>query len=107
MKRREVKSNGKKERYTHLNEDFQRIERRDKKAFLSDQCKEIKENNRNGKGVHQGCILSRCLVNLYAEYIMRNVGLEKMQAEIKISGRNIKASDIQMTLPLWQKVKKT
>ena len=60
-----------------------------------------------GKGVHQDCILSPCLVNLYAEYIMRNVGLEKMQAEIKISGRNIKASDIQMTLPLWQKVKKT
>ena len=42
-----------------------------------------------GKGVHQGCILSPCLFNLYAEYIMRNAGLEETQAGIKISGRNI------------------
>ena len=42
-----------------------------------------------GKGVHQGCILSPCLFNLYAEYIMRNVGLEEAQAGIKIPGRNI------------------
>ena len=49
MKRREAKSEGAKERFTHLNEEFQRISRRDKKAFLSDQCKEIKENNRMGK----------------------------------------------------------
>ena len=44
-----MKSKGEKERYTHLNEEFQRIARRDKKAFLSDQCKEIEENNRMGK----------------------------------------------------------
>ena len=49
VKRREVKGKGEKERYTHLNAEFQRIVRRDKKAFLSDQCKEIKENNRIGK----------------------------------------------------------
>ena len=49
MKRREVKGKGKKEIYTHLNAEFQRIARRDKKAFLSDQCKEIEENNRMGK----------------------------------------------------------
>ena len=49
MKRREVKSKGEKERYNHLNAEFQRIARRDKKAFLSDQCKEIEENNRMGK----------------------------------------------------------
>ena len=49
MKRREVKSKGEKERYTHLNAEFQRTARRDKKVFLSDQCKEIKENNRMGK----------------------------------------------------------
>ena len=49
MKRREVKSKGEKERYTHLNAEFQRIARRDKKAFLSNQCKEIEENNRMGK----------------------------------------------------------
>ena len=47
--KREVKSKGEKERYTHLNTDFQRIARRDKKVFLSDQCKEIEENNRMGK----------------------------------------------------------
>ena len=49
VKRREAKSKGKKERYKHLNAEFQRIARRDKKAFLSDQCKEIEENNKNGK----------------------------------------------------------
>ena len=49
VKRREVKGKGEKERYTHLNADFQRIARRDKKAFLSDQGKEIEENDRQGK----------------------------------------------------------
>ena len=48
-KRRETKSRGEKERYTHMNAEFQRIARRDKKAFLRDQCKEIEENNRMGK----------------------------------------------------------
>ena len=49
VKRREAKGKGEKGRYTHLNTEFQRIARRDKKAFLSDQCKEIEENNRMGK----------------------------------------------------------
>ena len=49
VKRREAKTKGEKERFKHLNADFQRIARRDKKAFLSDQCKEIEENNRMGK----------------------------------------------------------
>ena len=49
VKRRQAKSKGEKEKYTHLNTEFQRIARRDKKGFLSDQCKEIKENNRMGK----------------------------------------------------------
>ena len=49
MKRREEKGKGKKERYSHLNAEFQRIARRDKKDFLSDQCKQIEENNRMGK----------------------------------------------------------
>ena len=49
MKRREAKSKGEKERYKHLNAEFQRIATRDKKAFFSDQCKEIEENNRMGK----------------------------------------------------------
>ena len=49
VKRRESKSKGEKERYTHLNAEFHRIEKRDKKAFLSNQCKEMEENNRMGK----------------------------------------------------------
>ena len=56
-----------------------------------------------GKGVCQGCILSPCLFDLYAEYIMRNTGLDEAQAGIKISGSNI---DRQMTPLLWQKVKR-
>ena len=49
VKRREAKSKGEKERYSHLNTEFQKIARRDKKAFLSDQCKKIEENNKMGK----------------------------------------------------------
>ena len=59
-----------------------------------------------GKGVHQGCILLPCLFNLYAEYIMRKGGLDEAQAGIKIAGRNIITSDMQMTPPIWQKAKK-
>ena len=58
------------------------------------------------KGIHQGCILSPCLSNLYAEYIMRNAGLDEAQAEIKIVGEISITSDMQMIPPLWQKVKK-
>ena len=58
-----------------------------------------------GKGVCQGCILSPCLFELYAEYIMRNSGLEEAQAGIKIAGDISITSDMQMTPPLWQKVK--
>ena len=59
-----------------------------------------------GKGVHQGCILSPCLFNLYAEYIMRNAGLEEAQLESRLPGEISITSDMQMTPPLWQKVKK-
>ena len=58
-----------------------------------------------GKGVHQGCILSPCLFNLHAEYIMRNAGLDEAQTGIKIAGEISITSDMQMTPPLWQKVK--
>ena len=59
-----------------------------------------------GKGIHQSCIFYLCLFNLYVEYIMRNAGLEEAQAGIKIAGEISITSDMQMTPPLWQKVKK-
>ena len=59
-----------------------------------------------GNGVRQGCILSPCLFNLYAEYIMRNVGLEETQAGIKIAGRNINNLRYADDTTLWQKVKR-
>ena len=62
---------------------------------------------RDIKGVCQGCILSPCLFNLYAEYIMRNAGLEETQAGIKTAGEISITSDVQMTPPLWQKVKRS
>ena len=54
-----------------------------------------------GKEVHQGCILLPCLFNLYAEYIMRNAGLEEAKAGIKIAGEISITSDLQITPPLW------
>ena len=59
-----------------------------------------------GKRVHQGRILSPCLFNFYAEYIMRNPGLDEAQAGIKIAGKISITSDMQMTPALWQKVKR-
>ena len=59
-----------------------------------------------GKGVRQGCILSPCLFNLYAEYIMRNARLDEAQAGIKIAEEISITSDVQMTPPLWQKAKR-
>ena len=59
-----------------------------------------------GKGVHLGCVLSPCLFNLYAENIMRNAGLEETQLESRLPGEISITSDMQMTPPLWQKVKR-
>ena len=59
-----------------------------------------------GKGICQGCILSPCLFNLYAEYIVRNAGLDEAQAGIKIVGRNINNLRYADDPPLWQKVKR-
>ena len=59
-----------------------------------------------GKGVCQGCIMSPCLFNFYAEYIMRNAGLEEAQEASRLLGEISITSDMQMTPPLWQKVKR-
>ena len=59
-----------------------------------------------GKGARQGCVLSPCLFNFYAEYIMRNAGLEEAQAGIKIARRNINNLRYADDTPLWQKVKR-
>ena len=59
-----------------------------------------------GKGVHQGCIMSPCLFNFYAEYITQNAALEKHKRESRLPGEISITSDMQMTPPLWQKVKR-
>ena len=59
-----------------------------------------------GKGVCQGCVLSPCLFNLYTEYIMRNTELDETQAGTRLPGEISITSDMQMTPPLWQKVKR-
>ena len=90
VKRREAKGKGEKERYTHLNAEFQRIARRDEKAFLSDQCKEIEENNRMGK--------NRILFNKIRdtrETVHANMGTIKDRNSLDL----IEAGDIKKT---WQ-----
>ena len=90
MKRREAKSKGEKERYKHLNAEFQRIARRDKKAFFSDQCKEIEKNNRMGK--------TRDLFKKIRD--TKGIFPAKMGSVKDISGRDLKeAEDIKKR---WQ-----
>ena len=67
---------------------------------------EQKTDSKSGKELCQGCVLSPCLFDFYAEYIMRNAGLEAAQAGIKIAREIPITSDIHMTPPLWQKVKR-
>ena len=67
---------------------------------------EQQTDSKSGKRVRQGCILSPCLSNFYAEYIMRNTGLEEAQAGIRLPGEISIISDMHMTPPLWQKVKR-
>ena len=66
----------------------------------------VRDQQLSTEGVHQGCILSPCLFNFYAEYIMRNAGLEETQLESRLPGEISITSDMQMTPPLWQKVKR-
>ena len=66
---------------------------------------ELDMEQQTGKGVHQGCILSPCLFNLYAEYIMRNAGLDEAQAGIKVPRRNINNLRYTDDTTLWQKAK--
>ena len=92
--KREAKGKREKERYNHKNTEFQRIARRDKKPFLSDQCKEIEENSRNTRGIFHakmGSIKDRNSMDLTESRLL---------GEISIT------SDMQMTPPLWQKVKR-
>ena len=91
VKRREVKSKGEKERYSHLNAEFQRIARRDEKAFLSDQCKEIEENNRMEKTRDLFKRIRDIKGTFHAKtgYIKDRNGMELTEAEdIKKSGQN-------------------
>ena len=83
MKGREAKSKGEKERYKGLNAEFQRIARRDKKAFLSDQCKEIEENNRTGKTRHLFKKMTDTKGTLHAEMgsIKDRNGMDLTEAE--------------------------
>ena len=67
---------------------------------------EQQTDSKIGKGIHQGCILSPCLINLYAEYIMRNAGLDEAQAGIKIDGRNINNLRYADDTSLRQKAKR-
>ena len=77
-----------------------------KKQQLEPDVEQWMDWMKTGKGVHQGCILSPCLFNLYAEYIIRNAGLDEAQAGIKIAGRNINNFRYADDTPLWQKMKK-
>ena len=105
VKRREAKSKGKKERYTHLNAEFQRLERRDKKAFLSDQCKDIEEKNRIGKtrDLFKKTRDTKEAFHAKMGSIKDRNGMDLTEAKhIKKRWQEY----MQMTPPLWQKVKR-
>ena len=89
VKRREVKNKGKKERYTHLNAEFQRLARRDKKTFLSDQCKEKEENNRMGK--------TRDLKKIRGNKGTFHVKLGSIKDRLRRGGKNTQKNYAKMT----------
>ena len=109
-KKREVEGRGEKERYTHLNAEFQRIARRDKKAFLSDQCKEIEENNRIGKTRDLFKKIRDTQGTFHAKMgtIMDRNGKDlQKQKRLRRSGKNIQKNCIkknlmtQITMMVW------
>ena len=106
MKRREAISQGEKERYTHLNAEFERIARRDKKAFLSDQCKEIKENNKVGKTRDLFKKIRGTKGTFHAKMGSIKDRNSMDLTESRLLGEISITSDMQMTPPLWQKVKR-
>ena len=91
VKRRKAKGKGEKERYTHLNAEFQRTARRDKKAFLSDQCKEIEENNRMGKtrdlfkkiGDTKGTLNAKMVSNKRQKWYITHLEPDILECEVK------------------------
>ena len=91
MKRREVKSKGEKERYKHLNAEFQRIARRDKKAFFSDQCKEIEENNST----------SRIPPQLEQNHVVLPSSQDEALARYSVSSRNKTTKSCSCEFALW------
>ena len=98
MKRREAKSKGEMERYPHLNAEFQRIARRDKKAFLSDQCKEIEENNRMGKtrDLFKKIRDTRRTSHAKMGSIKDRNGMDQREAEILSGGKNTQKNCTKM-----------
>ena len=113
-KKRTEKQRRKKKRYKHLNTEFQRIARRDKKAFLNDQCKEIKENNRMGKTRDLFKKIRDTKGTLHAKMgsIKDRNGMDVTEEDIKKRWQEYTEelykkdlNDMQMTPPLWQKAK--
>ena len=102
MKRREVKSKGEKERCTHLNAEFQRIARRDKKAFLSDQCKEIEENNRMGKtrDLFKKIRDTNGIFHTKKDSIKDRNGMDLTEAENTLQGHSVVVRGLLTPFPL-------
>ena len=102
-RKREAKSKGEKERYSHLNAEFQRIARRDKKAFLSDQCKEIEENNRMGKTRELSMKIRDTKGTLHAKMgtIKDRNGMDLTEAEVSCLRRGAKITQKNYTKKIF------
>ena len=103
-KRREAKGKGEKERYTHLNVEFKKIVRRDKKAFLSDQCKEIEENNRMGKtkDLFKKIRDTKGTFQAKMDTIKDRNGMDQQKLKIRRDGRNTQKIYTKMIVMTWK-----